>query len=80
MNFSYIFECKRSYIVVIFFPSGQLKLTSTHYVFTEDLSIVFAKNLRPKETKILVLDTSNKLVKVSVDDVSSVSLFIHLFF
>jgi hypothetical protein len=49
---------------------GQLKLTTTHYVFNENLSIVFAKNLRPGETKILVSDDNDRLVPVFVDDVT----------
>ncbi|GBB83524.1 hypothetical protein RclHR1_10220008 [Rhizophagus clarus] len=50
---------------------GQLLLTTTHYVFDENLSVIFAKNLRPGETKILVSDDNNKLVPVVVDDVTS---------
>ncbi|CAB4392969.1 unnamed protein product [Rhizophagus irregularis] len=49
---------------------GQLRLTTTHYVFDENLSIIFAKDLRPGETKILVSDDNNKLVSVFVDDVT----------
>ncbi|CAB4441291.1 unnamed protein product [Rhizophagus irregularis] len=49
---------------------GQLRLTTTHYVFDENLSITFAKNLRPGETKILV-SVDNKLVPVFVDDVTN---------
>ncbi|CAB5393769.1 unnamed protein product [Rhizophagus irregularis] len=49
---------------------GQLRLTTTHYVFDENLSIIFAKNLRPGETKILVSD-DNKLVPVFVNDVTN---------
>ncbi|PKB94311.1 hypothetical protein RhiirA5_439087, partial [Rhizophagus irregularis] len=48
----------------------QLRLTTTHYVFDENLSIIFAKDLRPGETKILVSDDNNKLVSVFVDDVT----------
>ncbi|RGB42333.1 AIG1 family-domain-containing protein [Rhizophagus diaphanus] len=50
--------------------NGQLRLTTTHYVFDENLSIIFAKDLRPGETKILVSDDNNKLVSVFVDDVT----------
>ncbi|CAB4444407.1 unnamed protein product [Rhizophagus irregularis] len=50
---------------------GQLRLTITHYVFDENLSIIFAKDLRPGETKILVSDDNNKLVPVFVDDVTT---------
>ncbi|CAB4480618.1 unnamed protein product [Rhizophagus irregularis] len=50
---------------------GQLRLTITHYVFDENLSIKFAKDLRPGETKILVSDDNNKLVSVFVDDVTT---------
>ncbi|CAI2177466.1 20100_t:CDS:10 [Funneliformis geosporum] len=50
---------------------GQLRLTTTHYVFKEDLSIVFAKNLRPGESKILVSDENNKLVPVFVDNITN---------
>ncbi|GBB83523.1 hypothetical protein RclHR1_10220007 [Rhizophagus clarus] len=50
---------------------GQLLLTTTHYVFDENLSIIFAKNLRPGETKILISDDNNKLVPVIVDDVTN---------
>jgi hypothetical protein len=49
---------------------GQLQLTATHYVFNENLSIVFAKDLCPGKTKILVLDDNNKLVAVLVDDIT----------
>ncbi|PKY29395.1 hypothetical protein RhiirB3_417966 [Rhizophagus irregularis] len=49
---------------------GQLRLTTTHYVFDENLSIIFAKDLRPGESKILVSDDNNKLVSVFVDDVT----------
>jgi hypothetical protein len=56
------------------FSLGQLLLTTTHYVFDENLSIIFAKNLRPGETKILVSDNNNKLVPVFVNDVTNVSL------
>ncbi|CAB4444392.1 unnamed protein product [Rhizophagus irregularis] len=49
---------------------GQLRLTTTHYVFDENLSIIFAKDLRPGETKILVSDDDNKLVSVFVDNVT----------
>ncbi|GBB84103.1 hypothetical protein RclHR1_10740002 [Rhizophagus clarus] len=49
---------------------GQLRLTTTHYVFDENLSIIFAKDLRPGETKILVSGDNNKLVPVFVDDVT----------
>ncbi|RGB34008.1 AIG1 family-domain-containing protein [Rhizophagus diaphanus] len=50
---------------------GQLRLTTTHYVFDENLSIIFAKNLRPGKTRILVSDDNNKLVPVFVDDVTN---------
>uniref|UniRef100_U9T261 Uncharacterized protein n=1 Tax=Rhizophagus irregularis (strain DAOM 181602 / DAOM 197198 / MUCL 43194) TaxID=747089 RepID=U9T261_RHIID len=49
---------------------GQLRLTTTHYVFDENLSIILAKDLRPGETKILVSNDNNKLVSVFVDDVT----------
>ncbi|CAB5393771.1 unnamed protein product [Rhizophagus irregularis] len=50
---------------------GQLRLTTTHYVFDENLSIIFAKNLRPGEKKILVSDDNNRLVPVFVDDITN---------
>ncbi|CAB5393775.1 unnamed protein product [Rhizophagus irregularis] len=50
---------------------GQLRLTTTHYVFDENLSITFAKNLRPGKTKILVSDDNNRLVPVFADDVTN---------
>ncbi|PKC08884.1 hypothetical protein RhiirA5_416345 [Rhizophagus irregularis] len=49
---------------------GQLRLTTTHYVFDEHLSIMFAKDLRSGETKILISDDNNKLVSIFVDDVT----------
>jgi hypothetical protein len=52
---------------------GQLRLTTTHYVFNEKLSIIFARDLHPRETKILVLDDNNKLVPVLVDNITNVS-------
>ncbi|CAG8451469.1 14768_t:CDS:10, partial [Funneliformis caledonium] len=50
---------------------GQLRLTTTHYVFNENLSIIFAKDLHPRKTKILVSDGNNKLVPVIVDDITN---------
>ncbi|RGB34003.1 hint module-domain-containing protein [Rhizophagus diaphanus] len=50
---------------------GQLLLTTTHYVFDENLSIIFAKNLRPRETRILVSDDGNRLVPVFVDNITN---------
>ncbi|PKK60897.1 hypothetical protein RhiirC2_870776 [Rhizophagus irregularis] len=50
---------------------GQLLLTTTHYVFDENLSIIFAKNLRPGETRILVSDDGNRLVPVFVDNITN---------
>ncbi|CAI2182879.1 5703_t:CDS:2 [Funneliformis geosporum] len=50
---------------------GQLRLTITHYVFNENLSIMFAKDLQPGETKILVSDGKNMLVPVIVDDITN---------
>ncbi|GBC40486.2 hypothetical protein GLOIN_2v1846867 [Rhizophagus irregularis DAOM 181602=DAOM 197198] len=58
------------FISYFYFFLGQLRLTTTHYVFDENLSIIFAKDLRPGETKILVSDDNNKLVSVFVDDVT----------
>ncbi|CAB4441289.1 unnamed protein product [Rhizophagus irregularis] len=50
---------------------GKLLLTTTHYVFDENLSIIFAKNLRPGETRILVSDDGNRLVPVFVDNITN---------
>ncbi|CAG8451431.1 14765_t:CDS:2 [Funneliformis caledonium] len=55
-------------------PDGyksHLRLTTTHYVFNENLSIMFAKDLLPGKTKILVSDDNNKLVPVIVDDITN---------
>ncbi|CAG8524284.1 9188_t:CDS:2 [Funneliformis mosseae] len=55
-------------------PDGyksHLRLTTTHYVFNENLSIMFAKDLHPGKTKILVSDDNNKLVPVIVDDITN---------
>ncbi|CAI2166024.1 10116_t:CDS:2, partial [Funneliformis geosporum] len=49
---------------------GHLQLTTTHYVFNENLSIMFAKDLQPGKTRILVSDGNNKLVPVIVDDIT----------
>ncbi|CAG8500782.1 2333_t:CDS:2, partial [Cetraspora pellucida] len=49
---------------------GNLLVTTTHYIFREDLSITFAKNLQPGRTKILIID-DNQLTPVLVDDVTN---------
>jgi hypothetical protein len=67
-------------LTVDIFLLGQLRLTTTHYVFDENLSIIFAKNLRPGKTKILVSDDNNSLVPVFVDDVTNVSSNSHSHF
>ncbi|CAI2171553.1 1826_t:CDS:2 [Funneliformis geosporum] len=50
---------------------GQLRLTTTHYVFNENLSIIFAKDLYPGKSKILVSDCKNKFIPVVVDDITN---------
>ncbi|RGB34004.1 hypothetical protein C1646_668865 [Rhizophagus diaphanus] len=47
------------------------QLTTTHYVFNVNLSIIFSKNLRPGKMKIFVSDDNNRLIPVFVDDVTN---------
>nr|CAG8582637.1 14751_t:CDS:2 [Entrophospora candida] len=46
---------------------GQIRMTSTHCIFRSDLSILYAQDVVPGETKILVLDKANELIPVTVD-------------
>nr|CAG8575778.1 4024_t:CDS:2 [Entrophospora candida] len=46
---------------------GQIRMTSTHCIFRSDLSILYAQDVVPGETKILVLDRANELIPVTVD-------------
>ncbi|CAG8649196.1 14195_t:CDS:2, partial [Acaulospora morrowiae] len=50
---------------------GHIRTTPKHYIFRSDLSILYARDVVPKETRILVLNKSNELISVTVD-----SLFI----
>ena len=45
-------------------------MTPTHCIFCEDLSILFVQDLVPGKTKILVLNETNELVPVVVDDLT----------
>ncbi|GBB84105.1 hypothetical protein RclHR1_10740004 [Rhizophagus clarus] len=56
---------EEEFAIVSFTRSDGSKVT--HYVFDENL---FAKDLRPGKTKILMSDNNNKLVPVFVDDVT----------
>ncbi|GBC24716.1 uncharacterized protein OCT59_009312 [Rhizophagus irregularis] len=47
---------------------GQIRTTPSHCIFHEDLSILYAKDVVPGVTKILVLNETNELVPVVVDN------------
>ncbi|CAB4446687.1 unnamed protein product [Rhizophagus irregularis] len=47
---------------------GQIRTTSTHCIFREDLSVLYAQDVIPGETKILVLSETNELIPVVVDN------------
>ncbi|CAB4392548.1 unnamed protein product [Rhizophagus irregularis] len=47
---------------------GQIRTTSTHCIFREDLSVLYAQDVIPGETKILVLNETNELIPVVVDN------------
>ncbi|POG66823.1 hypothetical protein GLOIN_2v1653936 [Rhizophagus irregularis DAOM 181602=DAOM 197198] len=47
---------------------GQIRTTSTHCIFREDLSVLYAQDAIPGETKILVLNETNELIPVVVDN------------
>ncbi|CAG8436063.1 9352_t:CDS:2 [Diversispora eburnea] len=47
---------------------GHIRTTSTHCIFSSDLSILYACDVVPGETKILVLDKINELIPVTVDN------------
>ncbi|RIA92276.1 AIG1 family-domain-containing protein [Glomus cerebriforme] len=49
---------------------GQIRMTPTHCIFCEDLSILYAQDVVPGKTKILVLNEANELVPVVVDDLT----------
>lgn len=54
-------------------PDGQksqIRMTNTHCIFREDLSMLYAQDVMPGETKILVLNEANKLIPVIVDDLT----------
>ncbi|GES93018.1 AIG1-type guanine nucleotide-binding (G) domain-containing protein [Rhizophagus clarus] len=46
---------------------GQIRTTPSHCIFREDMSILYAKDVVPGATKILVLNETNELVPVVVD-------------
>jgi hypothetical protein len=50
-------------------------MTPTHCIFCEDLSILYAQDVVPGKTKILVLNEANELIPVVVDDLTMVCLF-----
>ncbi|CAG8555476.1 1653_t:CDS:2 [Ambispora gerdemannii] len=47
---------------------GYIRTTSTHCIFSSDLSILYAQDVVPGKTKILVLDEANELIPVTVDN------------
>ncbi|RGB42702.1 AIG1 family-domain-containing protein [Rhizophagus diaphanus] len=47
---------------------GQIRTTSTHCIFREDLSVLYAQDVIPGETKILVFNETNELISVVVDN------------
>ncbi|CAG8526100.1 9294_t:CDS:10 [Rhizophagus irregularis] len=47
---------------------SQIRTTPSHCIFHEDLSILYAKDVVPGVTKILVLNETNELVPVVVDN------------
>jgi hypothetical protein len=47
-------------------------MTVTHCIFREDLSILYAQDVVPGKTKILVLNEMNELIPVIVDDITTV--------
>ncbi|POG66825.1 hypothetical protein GLOIN_2v1653968 [Rhizophagus irregularis DAOM 181602=DAOM 197198] len=47
---------------------GQIRTTPTHCIFREDLSILYAQDVVPGVTKILLLDETNELTPVVVDN------------
>lgn len=49
-------------------------MTSTHCIFRDDLSVVYAQDVVPGETKILVLDEANEFIPVTVDNLIIVRL------
>ncbi|PKY59185.1 P-loop containing nucleoside triphosphate hydrolase protein [Rhizophagus irregularis] len=53
---------------IMAFISGQIRTTSTHCIFREDLSVLYAQDVIPGETKILVLSETNELIPVVVDN------------
>ena len=59
-------------LIIMFFQLGQVRMTTTHCNFCEDLSILYAQDVVPGETKILVLNEENKLIPVIVDDLTIV--------
>ncbi|CAG8728855.1 19407_t:CDS:2, partial [Dentiscutata erythropus] len=48
---------------------GYIRMTPTHCIFSSDLSLLYAQDVVPGETKILVLDKSNKLIPVLIDSI-----------
>ncbi|RHZ44648.1 hypothetical protein Glove_714g9 [Diversispora epigaea] len=46
---------------------GQILMTPMHCIFDSDLSILFAQDLVPGKTEILVFDKANELIPVIVD-------------
>ncbi|CAG8556250.1 22643_t:CDS:2, partial [Racocetra persica] len=47
---------------------GYIRMTPKHCIFNNDLSLLYARDVVPGETKILVLNQSNELVPVIIDD------------
>ncbi|CAJ0925831.1 7695_t:CDS:10 [Entrophospora sp. SA101] len=54
---------------------GQIRMTSTHCIFRSDLSILYAQDVVPGKTKILVLDKANELIPVTVDNTGYISFY-----
>ncbi|CAG8828070.1 16331_t:CDS:2, partial [Gigaspora rosea] len=46
---------------------GYIHMTPTHCIFTSDLSLLYALDVVPGETKVLVLNKLNELVPVIID-------------
>ncbi|CAG8619417.1 22320_t:CDS:10, partial [Cetraspora pellucida] len=46
---------------------GYIRMTPAHCIFNSDLSLLYAHDIVPGETKILVLNKSNELVPVVID-------------
>ncbi|GES93019.1 AIG1-type guanine nucleotide-binding (G) domain-containing protein [Rhizophagus clarus] len=50
---------------------GQIRTTPSHCIFREDMSILYAKDVVPGVTKILILNEINELVPAVVDNLTT---------